>query len=93
MKKTRKRYSADFKAKVALEAIRGDLTLAISTNGRAPGLAGLLRRHLERLFGAEWEGRIAEIANARAGWRREGADMATVRQRTDRYVEDRKWLS
>jgi transposase len=28
MKATRKRYSADFKAKVALEAIRGDLTLA-----------------------------------------------------------------
>jgi len=28
MKKTRKRYSWDFKAKVALEAIRGDLTLA-----------------------------------------------------------------
>ena len=28
MKTTRKRYSADFEAKVALEAIRGDLTLA-----------------------------------------------------------------
>jgi len=28
MKKTRKRYNAGFKAKVALEAIRGDLTLA-----------------------------------------------------------------
>lgn len=28
MKPTRKRYSADFKAKVAPEAIRGDLTLA-----------------------------------------------------------------
>jgi transposase len=28
MKTTRKRYSVDFKAKVALEAIRGDLTLA-----------------------------------------------------------------
>jgi transposase len=28
MKTTRKRYSADFKAKVALEAIRGDLTLS-----------------------------------------------------------------
>ena len=27
-KVTRKRYSADFKSKVALEAIRGDLTLA-----------------------------------------------------------------
>ncbi|AJP70771.1 transposase [Sphingomonas hengshuiensis] len=28
MKTTRKRYSADFKAKLALESIRGDLTLA-----------------------------------------------------------------
>jgi transposase len=28
MKTTRKRYSSDFKAKVALEAIRGDLTLS-----------------------------------------------------------------
>lgn len=28
MKTTRKRNSADFKAKVALEAIRGELTLA-----------------------------------------------------------------
>jgi len=28
MKTARKRYSADFKAKVAMEAIRGDLTLA-----------------------------------------------------------------
>jgi transposase len=28
MKTTRKRYSADFKAKVALKAMRGDLTLA-----------------------------------------------------------------
>lgn len=28
MKKTRKRYSAEFKARVALEAILGDLTLA-----------------------------------------------------------------
>ncbi len=28
MKTTRKRYSAQFKAKVAMEAIRGDLTLA-----------------------------------------------------------------
>lgn len=28
MKKRRKRYSSDFKAKVAMEAIRGELTLA-----------------------------------------------------------------
>lgn len=31
MKTTGKRYSSDFKAKVAMEAIRGDLTLAPMT--------------------------------------------------------------
>jgi transposase len=38
MKTTRKRYSADFKSKVALEAIRGDLTLAElpAKHGRSP---------------------------------------------------------
>jgi len=72
---------------------RGDLTLAISTNGRAPGLAGLLRRHLERLFGPEWGGRIDEIADARAGWRAEGADMGQVKQRLSRFVEERRWLT
>tara|TARA_B100000686_G_scaffold285122_1_gene309092 strand:+ start:762 stop:1244 length:483 start_codon:yes stop_codon:yes gene_type:complete len=46
---------------------RGDLTLTISTNGCAPGRAGLLRRHLERMLGPEWEGRIDEVAEVRAG--------------------------
>jgi len=43
MKTTRKRYSADFKAKAALEAIRGDLTLAevISTPSRPVRSCGL----------------------------------------------------
>ena len=71
---------------------RGDLTLAISTNGRAPGLAGLLRRHLETLFGPEWEHRIDEVADVRAGWRASGVDMAGVKQRLNRFVEQRKWL-
>jgi transposase len=34
-KVTRKRYTAEFKAKVALEAIRGDLTLAELGRGTA----------------------------------------------------------
>ncbi|WP_288806539.1 transposase [uncultured Novosphingobium sp.] len=36
MTTTRKRYSADFKAKAAVEAIRGDLTLA----ELAPSMSG-----------------------------------------------------
>ena len=36
MKTTRKRHSAEFKAKVALEAIRGDLTPAAEGAAKAP---------------------------------------------------------
>jgi hypothetical protein len=32
MANTRKRYSADFKAKVALEALKGELTLELCLN-------------------------------------------------------------
>jgi len=71
---------------------RGDLTLAISTGGRAPGLAGSLRRHVERLFGPEWAERIDEIASARDAWRADGADMAAVKRRTDRYLDEQGWL-
>ena len=41
MKTTRKRYSADFKAKVALEAIRGDLTRAELAFGPRSSTEGL----------------------------------------------------
>ncbi|HYT25139.1 MAG TPA: bifunctional precorrin-2 dehydrogenase/sirohydrochlorin ferrochelatase [Actinomycetota bacterium] len=33
---------------------RGDLTVAVATSGRTPGLAGALRRRLEGQFGPEW---------------------------------------
>ena len=43
MKTTRKRYTGEFKAKVALEAIRGDLTLAelATKHGIHPTMADL----------------------------------------------------
>lgn len=42
---------------------RGDLMLAVATSGRAPGLAGAVRRRLERAFGPEW-GLLVEILAA-----------------------------
>ena len=46
MKTTRKRYSAEFKAKVAMEAIRGDLTLAelAAKHGVHQTMIGALKR-------------------------------------------------
>ena len=42
---------------------RGDLTVAVATSGRAPGLAGALRRRLEGDFGPEW-GELVELLAA-----------------------------
>jgi len=44
---------------------RGDLQIAISTNGRSPALAQQLREHLEAEFDAEWAGRVLEIGERR----------------------------
>lgn len=71
---------------------RGDLTLTVSTNGRSPGLAKRIRRYLERLFGPEWATRVDDVAARRTAWRSEGADMATVGNRTDALIARRRWL-
>jgi precorrin-2 dehydrogenase/sirohydrochlorin ferrochelatase len=44
---------------------RGDLQIAISTNGRSPALAQRLRQELEEQFGPEYEAWIAELGAAR----------------------------
>jgi precorrin-2 dehydrogenase / sirohydrochlorin ferrochelatase len=47
---------------------RGELTVAISTGGKSPGLAGALRRQIEASLDAEWDRRLERIAEcARAG--------------------------
>jgi precorrin-2 dehydrogenase / sirohydrochlorin ferrochelatase len=44
---------------------RGDLQIAISTNGRSPALAQRLRRELEEQFGPEYATWLAELGEAR----------------------------
>lgn len=55
---------------------RAGLTVAISTDGRAPALAGLLRQALDSLLPAEQVERwLAEADRLRAEWRRAGVPM------------------
>jgi uroporphyrin-III C-methyltransferase/precorrin-2 dehydrogenase/sirohydrochlorin ferrochelatase len=57
---------------------RGYVTLAVSTGGRAPGLAALIARGVERLLPEDLERWLAAADSARAGWRANGTPM-TVR--------------
>jgi precorrin-2 dehydrogenase len=84
------RHRSDFHSTAVIR--RGDLTVAISTNGRSPGLASLMRRVLEYRIGPEWEWRIDEIAALRQAWRAAGADPAVVGHRTEEWVARQGWL-
>lgn len=70
---------------------RGDLTIAISTNGAAPGLAAELARALGDRFGPEWEGRLAEIKALREIWRRADLAPASVRRLTAAQLARYGW--
>jgi siroheme synthase (precorrin-2 oxidase/ferrochelatase) len=68
------------------------LTVAISTNGKSPGLAALMRRVLEHRIGPKWEIRLDEIAALRQGWREAGADPAAIGRWTQEWADRRGWL-
>ncbi len=71
---------------------RGDLLLTVSTGGRAPGLASQIRAYLERLFGAEWVGRLSEISDARTQWRNADLKPTEVAKLTQTMVAREGWL-
>jgi len=73
---------------------RGGLTVAVSTNGRAPALAGLLREGLEAVLPEDLEAWTAQAESQRAAWRAEKVPMADRRplllQALNRIYDHRK---
>jgi len=72
---------------------RGDLVIAISTGGRSPGLARLLKAHLGERFGPEWESHLDELGAARLAWRAEGRGPGDVSRLTAEMIRQRNWLA
>jgi uroporphyrin-III C-methyltransferase / precorrin-2 dehydrogenase / sirohydrochlorin ferrochelatase len=58
---------------------RGGVTVAVSTDGRAPALAGLLREGLEAVLPDELEAWTVEAERQRALWKVAGVPMAARR--------------
>ena len=71
---------------------RGDLTVTVSTAGRAPGLAKLIREWLERKLHLEWSTRLDDVSAARAEWRAAGHPPSTVSQKMRDLVAQKEWL-
>jgi precorrin-2 dehydrogenase/sirohydrochlorin ferrochelatase len=72
---------------------RGDLVISVSTGGRAPGIARMLREWLDARFGPEWANYLDQASDRRIAWRAEGARAAELSERTRRLVADGNWLS
>ena len=72
---------------------RGDLLVSVSTGGKAPGLARLIRLWLERRLGSEWGTHLDDVAQAREGWRATGHSLAEVSRRTRALVREKGWLA
>lgn len=71
---------------------RGDLTIAVTTGGRSPGLAALMRQMLDRRIGPEWERRLGEIAALRNAWRAAGAGPGAIGRLTRDWALSRGWF-
>ncbi len=71
---------------------RGDLLLTVSTGGRSPTMASLLRQRLETLFPESWGERLRAIATLRDRLRKDGASMSTIARATKDLVAREGWL-
>lgn len=71
---------------------RGDLLLTVSTGGKSPALAQMVREKLEALFPAAWAERLAEIAALRDRLRAEGAPGPAILRATRDFVAGKGWL-
>jgi precorrin-2 dehydrogenase/sirohydrochlorin ferrochelatase len=72
---------------------RGDLLVSVSTSGKSPGLARLVRQWIEQRIGTHWNEHLQDASARRTEWRRAGLSPGEVSRRTAALVSERGWLS
>jgi|GEM_PF-237675 len=71
---------------------RGDLVLAISTNGKSPAAAVEIRKYLEKLFPPTWAEWLEEINNKRNAWKADGISFKGVMDKSIEFIQNKGWL-
>ncbi|MFN7193006.1 MAG: bifunctional precorrin-2 dehydrogenase/sirohydrochlorin ferrochelatase [Rhodospirillales bacterium] len=71
---------------------RADLTVTVSTAGRAAGLAAVLVEYLARIFEPAWALRLAILEAKRRTWRAEGLNHPQIRAKLKSTVDHAGWL-
>lgn len=71
---------------------RGDLLISVSTNGKTPGTAKIIRDKIEEIFPAEWGNHIDEISAKRIEWKNSGKNYDEVNELTKNFVKQKNWL-
>ena len=72
---------------------RGDLTIAVSTNGASPTLAKRVREKISTCFPEVWAERTAVIKTLRDKLRSEGKSMREVMVETDNFIDEQAWIT
>lgn len=72
---------------------RGDLTIAVSTNGASPTLAKRVRDKISRMFGEEWSEHTEELKLLRHSLRRDGKSIKEVMDASDALIHEKGWLA
>ena len=66
---------------------RGDLTLAVSTEGQCPSLARAVRERLERQYGPEWAEAVVRLGDLRRRLMRDGCSYSRVQAAVSALIE------
>ena len=66
---------------------RGDLTVAISTGGKSPGLAAALRRLIDACLDPKWGAQLERLTVLRARWREAGGDAESISRLTALWLD------
>ncbi len=70
---------------------RGDLQIAISTNGKSPSLAQRLRQELEQQFGMEYGPWLENLGDAREALRTAGGTMESTKEKLDELASKERY--